>query len=133
MHPSKKDFGGSNVAEQARLRETLLKEKDRLQQELAEVEKDMPSLREGREGSLFGNREEEAVEASEMERRLAMKTKLNQLIAEVDRALEKLNQGSYGRCDLCREPINPERLEALPPARLCLKCRADQDKARTRR
>lgn len=121
------------MAEQARLRETLLKEKDRLQQELAELEKDMPSLQERRVGSSFGKREEEAVEASEMENRLAMETKLNELIAEANRALEKLNQGSYGRCDLCREPINPERLEALPTARLCLKCRADQDKARTRR
>src|SRR3989304_9636697 len=107
MHPSKKDFGGCTVGEQARLRETLLKEKDRLQKELAELEKDMPSLREGREGSLFGNREEEAVEASEMERRLAMKTKLNQLIAEVYHALEKLNQGSYGRGDRAQAPLHP--------------------------
>lgn len=120
------------MAEQAKLRETLLKEKDRLQQELAELEKDMPASG-GHEGSPFSKREEEAVEASEMERRLAMETKLNELIAEVNRALEKLNYGSYGRCDLCREPIDPERLEALPTAHLCLKCRAAQDKARTRR
>ena len=121
------------MADQARLREILLKEKTRLQQELAELDKDMPSLQERRVGSPFGKREEEAAEASEMEKRLALETKLNELIAEANRALEKLNQGSYGRCDLCRELISPERLEALPTAHLCLKCKAAQDKSRTRR
>jgi RNA polymerase-binding transcription factor len=37
----------------------------------------------------------------------------------VDRALHRLDDGSYGRCDACREPIDDNRLEAMPAARFC--------------
>ena len=36
------------------------------------------------------------------------------------RALAKLEEGSYGRCDVCGEPINPKRLEALPESTVCI-------------
>ena len=42
-------------------------------------------------------------------------------LAEVDRALTKLDEGSYGTCDVCGEPIAPERLEALPWAVRCVR------------
>ncbi|MGH3370085.1 MAG: TraR/DksA family transcriptional regulator [Nocardioidaceae bacterium] len=42
-------------------------------------------------------------------------------LAEVDRALAKLDEGSYGTCDVCGEPIAPERLEALPWAVRCVR------------
>lgn len=46
---------------------------------------------------------------------------LQSTLAEVDRALAKLEDGTYGRCDVCGEPIADERLEALPWAVLCVK------------
>jgi DnaK suppressor protein len=36
------------------------------------------------------------------------------------RALAKLEEGSYGRCDVCGEPINPKRLAALPESTVCI-------------
>jgi DnaK suppressor protein len=42
-------------------------------------------------------------------------------LADVRRALEKLDDGSYGRCDVCGEPIGEERLEVLPWAVLCVR------------
>jgi DnaK suppressor protein len=36
------------------------------------------------------------------------------------RALAKLEDGTYGRCDVCGEPINPRRLEALPESTICI-------------
>ena len=45
--------------------------------------------------------------------------------ADVRRALAKLDEGTYGRCDVCGEPIPDGRLEALPWAVLCV-----QDAAR---
>lgn len=38
------------------------------------------------------------------------------------RAEEKIHQGSYGRCDVCGQPIPPARLRALPEAVLCVPC-----------
>ena len=52
---------------------------------------------------------------------VAVHDRLQTALADVDRALEKLDEGSYGRCDVCGEPINEERLEALPWAVRCVK------------
>src|SRR3954454_14914582 len=45
-------------------------------------------------------------------------------VAEVHLALARLAEGTYGRCELCGEPIAPGRLEARPTARRCLTCAA---------
>jgi phosphoserine phosphatase RsbU/P len=45
---------------------------------------------------------------------------LARLLAEVDAALERMDDGSYGLCDACHEPIEPERLVADPLLRFCL-------------
>jgi RNA polymerase-binding transcription factor DksA len=77
-----------------------------------------------REGSPFGKREEEATEAAELENRLAQEKRILSQLAAVDNALSKFDKGSYGNCENCGLPINPARLEALPEATLCLKCKA---------
>jgi len=46
------------------------------------------------------------------------------LSLEIDRALAKLADGDYGVCDVCGEVISDERLEALPWATLCVRCKA---------
>lgn len=43
-------------------------------------------------------------------------------LVELDRALERLAEGSYGRCERCGDPIAPERLQARPDARTCIRC-----------
>jgi RNA polymerase-binding transcription factor DksA len=45
-------------------------------------------------------------------------------LAALDQAQERLERGEYGRCEVCGEPIPPERLEALPAARSCVRCAA---------
>ena len=41
---------------------------------------------------------------------------------KLQRALAKVEEGSYGRCDRCRGPIAPARLEAVPESVLCIDC-----------
>ena len=43
--------------------------------------------------------------------------------SEVVGALERLEAGTYGRCERCGNEIAPERLEAIPTARLCVACK----------
>ena len=38
-------------------------------------------------------------------------------VTEIDAALARLADGSYGTCEVCGLPIEPERLEARPTAR----------------
>ena len=55
---------------------------------------------------------------------------LKGLLAEVDAAIERVNGGCYGLCDVCQEPIEPERLIADPLVRFCLShMTADQRRA----
>jgi sigma-B regulation protein RsbU (phosphoserine phosphatase) len=46
--------------------------------------------------------------------------RLEALLRDVDQAVEKISAGTYGLCEACHEPIEPDRLEADPLMRLCL-------------
>lgn len=45
---------------------------------------------------------------------------LARLLDEVDAALERMDQGVYGLCEVCRDPVESERLLADPLMRFCL-------------
>jgi sigma-B regulation protein RsbU (phosphoserine phosphatase) len=45
---------------------------------------------------------------------------LRRLLAEVDSALDRMDRGSYGLCQVCHDPVEPDRLMADPLARFCL-------------
>jgi DnaK suppressor protein len=111
----------------------LSKERDRLQFELEELKADINPGDEMREDSPFGKREEEAAtEVVELEKRVALERQLLDSLTKIDRALEKCNAGTYGICDLCGKGIEVGRLEALPSACLCLSCKSQQDKSRSK-
>ena len=72
-------------------------------------------------GISFGKRVGDGTSmAVERLSQVAVHERLQDTLAEVVRAEEKLTEGSYGICDVCGEPIPPERLEALPWATLCV-------------
>ena len=110
------------------LRTRLESEHKRLTDELKQSKAGAYPVDERREGSPFGKREEEATEALELEKRLALEKDIRDNLAEIEHALAKLDEGSYGKCDICGEAIEPARLEALPQANLCLSCKAGQAK-----
>ena len=110
------------------LRSRLEGVQKQLSGELGQLKSSVRPTDERREGSPFGKREEEATESFELERRLTMEKRLIDQLAEVEHALQKFEDGTYGLCDNCGQPINPERLEALPQASLCLDCKARQAK-----
>jgi len=95
---------------------------------LEQLKASVRPVEERREGSPFGKREEEATETFELEKRLALEKRLRDQLAEVGHALHKFEEGTYGLCDICGQPIDPARLEALPQANLCLSCKAKQAK-----
>lgn len=51
--------------------------------------------------------------------RLDQKAKLAR---ELRTALHKIDEGTYGICEECEDPIAPRRLDALPFAKLCVRC-----------
>jgi DnaK suppressor protein len=49
------------------------------------------------------------------------------VLGEVRNALATLNMGEYGVCEDCDQPISPRRLDAIPWARVCVKCQERHD------
>ncbi len=63
----------------------------------------------------------------EWEFTLALREQARAKVETIHRALQKSEEGIYGICERCGASINPERLEIVPLASLCIKCaRSDQ-------
>jgi DnaK suppressor protein len=110
------------------IRARLENEHKRLLGVLEQTQASATPAEDRREGSPFGKREEEATQSFELEKRLALEKQVKDNLIDVERALEKFNKGTYGRCDICKKPIDPNRLEALPFATMCLNCKAKNAK-----
>jgi RNA polymerase-binding protein DksA len=110
------------------LRSRLESEQKRMMEELEQLKASVRPAEERREGSPFGKREEEATESFELERRLSLEKSIREQLTAVEHALQKFEDGTYGLCDSCGQPIDPARLEALPQASLCLRCKELQAK-----
>ena len=67
-------------------------------------------------------------EVEEREKDLAVRDTVDAQLAELEVAEQRLAGGTYGRCEVCAEPIPAERLEAMPATRYCV-----QDQARMER
>jgi DnaK suppressor protein len=114
------------MASHDELRARLEKDRAHLLERLHALKADSAIAGETREGSPFGKREEEATEAFELEKRMALERQLNDSIAEVEQALAKFDTDEYGKCEQCGREIEHERLEARPQAKLCMTCKGQQ-------
>jgi DnaK suppressor protein len=71
----------------------------------------------------YGNHmADDATEAYEQAKGLALRQNAEHVLAQVTDALERFDEGSYGICERCGAEIDPARLKALPYATLCLRC-----------
>jgi DnaK suppressor protein len=69
------------------------------------------------------------VEAISRLTEIGVGTSLEVGLERTERALAKLDEGTYGLCDVCRKPIAPKRLQAMPDVVLCIECAAVQPRA----
>lgn len=114
--------------EMEKFREQLLAEKDRLEEELQEIENRAAHVDESDRATELSSYEDHpadlASETFEREKDLAIGESVQHMLHKVINALDKLDRGTYGRCDACAKPIKKARLRALPFATLCLECQA---------
>lgn len=54
---------------------------------------------------------------------LSLIEQLHSTHAEIADALHRIDAGTYGKCESCGQDIPGERLEAIPTARLCVRCK----------
>jgi DnaK suppressor protein len=72
---------------------------------------------------------DEIQRATERELAIRKLDRESDLLRNVRAALRRIDDGSFGICVQCESAISPKRLEAVPWAPLCIRCReiADQD------
>lgn len=58
--------------------------------------------------------------AGEIGANLTLADALEKQLALVEGALQRLDEGTYGICSVCGQPIEPERLEAIPATDRCI-------------
>ncbi|MEW6413077.1 MAG: SpoIIE family protein phosphatase [Candidatus Zixiibacteriota bacterium] len=54
---------------------------------------------------------------------------VRQLMGQIKDALGRIESGSFGKCDICHDGIEPDRLEIQPIRRVCLECISEAEKA----
>src|SRR5512139_1088805 len=106
------------------LKRALLRERERLTQEIADLDADLSeSLEDSSEESPYDQHMAETAGVTlDREIDLTLEENARARIAQIDRALRKLEHGGFGACDKCGKPIGEERLKVAPFATLCIEC-----------
>jgi DnaK suppressor protein len=105
----------------------LLAEKAELEGELASIGQKNPTAKNGWEASTRemevdkADENEVADKLEEYEGNTNILSQLDNQLTEVNTAIEKIEKGTYGICEKCGKPIEKERLEANPSARVSIK------------
>ncbi|MGL4524839.1 MAG: TraR/DksA family transcriptional regulator [Spirochaetia bacterium] len=70
------------------------------------------------------------VAASDLDKRIieALGAESARALDRVDAALARIDAGTYGVCAKCGQMIDPDRLEAIPEAVLCIACKSTSER-----
>ncbi|MEO8098718.1 MAG: TraR/DksA family transcriptional regulator [Acidobacteriota bacterium] len=74
---------------------------------------------------------DEIQRTAERELALAAMTRNWQTTSLLKEALARIDNGTFGNCTECEEPISERRLNALPWAKLCIRCQEAEDSKST--
>ena len=106
------------------LRGALEAEKDSLEEELAAHGRVQSDTGDWQGKSTALGEEPDPIDAAdqieELVTNVPLVEELEKRHTDVVDALEKIDNGVYGLCEVCEEPIPPDRLEANPAARTCI-------------
>lgn len=95
-----------------------------LERRAAELRERIARIEIERSDAASPDADEQAVEREPDEVLDGLETRFVAELRETDDALERLATGTYGICATCGEPIDRDRLRALPTARRCMACEA---------
>jgi len=71
-------------------------------------------------------------DAQEREKSFLFASKSGRLLYHLDEALRRIKDNTFGKCITCGEEISNERLEAVPHARMCIKCKEKEEQNKSR-
>lgn len=108
-------------------KETVDAARQLLDEELVSIQKELIEIGFPADGSVEVSFDEGFADAaqatSERAKVLSIADGLKQRLHEVEAAIVRVEKGTYGTCIRCGNEIDPERLEAIPAASLCISCK----------
>jgi RNA polymerase-binding protein DksA len=121
-------------------RKTIEKIKEQLTAQRVELLREFTDLEEGAfslsQSDMSGEAsfDEEYADAGsftfEREKELSIGNNIRDLLEKVGHALDRIERGTYGLCENCGDPINKDRLLALPYSSLCIRCKQREERTR---
>ncbi len=115
-------------SELGQVRATLTADVKRLTGELAEVEEDLAGMIEN-SGEGAGNDQADVGSASfERDQEMVIVNNARDMLEQSQHALARIADGTYGKCEICGNPIGKNRLMAFPRATLCLSCKQREER-----
>ena len=97
-------------------------ERAKLEQELARAQEELALINQKLEEKGDFGLGQGASTVYEWEMNLALRESAEAKIQSIQMALDRLDKGDYGLCEVCSQPIDPDRLEILPHTTLCVQC-----------
>ena len=115
----------------------LLEERRRLLSQLGYLEKAMGQTQRDSSGDLSAysfHMADMGTDAMEREKAFLFASQEGRYLWHVNEALRRLYSSPerFGKCEQCGEEIGFDRLDALPHARLCIKCKAKEEDGKRR-
>lgn len=107
-------------------KEILLKEKTRLEEELAKFTRPDEGNVDNFNAQFpeFGSKDDEnAAEIADYTVNLPLEYTLEKQLKDVNSALKHIEDKTYGICKYCSQPIEEKRLEARPTSSACISCK----------
>jgi DnaK suppressor protein len=116
----------------AHLEKRLMEERARVMKELGSYGEQFSGTLQASDGDLSSysfHMADQGTDAMEREKQFLFASKEGRYLWHVNEALRRLyfKPKAFGRCHECGDEISFERLDALPHARLCIKCKAKEE------
>lgn len=126
-----------NKKQLAHFEKRLLEERKRVMKELGQYNESFSSTLQSSDGDLSSysfHMADQGTDAMEREKQFLFASQEGRYFWHVNEALRRLYEtpDKYGKCMECGAEIGFERLDALPHARLCIKCKAKEEDGKRR-
>jgi len=107
-----------------KMKDTLLEMKTKILENLAAESQEFQELIEDKDPKDLADIASDDIDRKTLEALGKQEVKTLRLI---DSALSRMENGHYGQCMRCGEKIPKERLQAIPYATLCIKCKSSEE------
>ena len=121
-----------NKKQLAHFEKRLLEERARVIKKIAQFDEHFAQTLQSANGDLSAysfHMADQGTDAMEREKAFLFASKEGRLLYHIDEALRRLYKtpDRFGKCEECGAEIGFERLDALPHARLCIRCKEREE------